>query len=139
MKCPRCGHWNQPSFPRCFQCGAPLQPSTEGGSGWRKQFSQPQKDKIRILYDDADAQPTMEEFVAAGDEAQKKESLSEEMIHLHDRRARGEKYLETYREALNEQEAEKNGEPSVRVYHARPSVWKRSCPRPRASRRTRAR
>lgn len=118
MKCPRCGHWNQPSFPRCFQCGAPLQPSTEGGSGWRKQFSQPQKDKIRILYDDADAQPTMEEFVAAGDEAQKKESLSEEMIHLHDRRARGEKYLETYREALNEQEAEKNGEPSVRVYHA---------------------
>lgn len=26
MKCPQCGHWNRASFPRCFQCGAPLEP-----------------------------------------------------------------------------------------------------------------
>ena len=29
MKCPRCGHWNQPSFPRCFKCGAPLEEKNE--------------------------------------------------------------------------------------------------------------
>ena len=26
MRCPHCGHWNRASFPRCFQCGAPLEP-----------------------------------------------------------------------------------------------------------------
>ena len=26
MRCPNCGHWNRASFPRCFQCGAPLEP-----------------------------------------------------------------------------------------------------------------
>ena len=25
MKCPHCGHWNRASFPRCFQCGTPLE------------------------------------------------------------------------------------------------------------------
>ncbi len=29
MKCPHCGHWNRASFPRCFQCGAPLEPPQE--------------------------------------------------------------------------------------------------------------
>ena len=28
MRCPNCGHWNRASFPRCFQCGAPLEPLT---------------------------------------------------------------------------------------------------------------
>lgn len=30
MRCPNCGHWNRASFPRCFQCGAPLEPEKPG-------------------------------------------------------------------------------------------------------------
>lgn len=104
MKCPRCGHWNQPSFPRCFKCGAPLDAAGESAPSWREQFEKPRKDKIRILYDDADAQPSVEEFVAAGAQAERPETLSEEMTQLKSRRARGEKYLEAMREETVRQE-----------------------------------
>lgn len=29
MRCPKCGHWNRASFPRCFRCGAPLEPEIQ--------------------------------------------------------------------------------------------------------------
>lgn len=97
MKCPRCGHWNQPSFPRCFKCGAPLDAAAKQPPSWQKKFEKPRQDKVRVLYDDADPQPTVEEFAQAGAQPQKKETLSEEMLRLRDRRSRGEKYLEAFR------------------------------------------
>ena len=105
MKCPRCGHWNQPSFPRCFKCGAPLEEKNESAPSWREQFEKPHKEKIRVLYDDADAQPTVEEFASVPPEPDsKEETLSEEMLRLKDRRERGEKYLETLREQTAREE-----------------------------------
>lgn len=117
MKCPRCGHWNQPSFPRCFKCGAPLEEKNESAPSWREQFEKPHKEKIRVLYDDADAQPTVEEFVSAGTQPKEQESLSEEMTRLKNRRARGEKYLEAMREETLRQE-EQPAASGVRVLRA---------------------
>ena len=78
MKCPHCGHWNQPSFPRCFKCGAPLDAKDAAAPAWREKFEKPHKDKIRVLYDDADAQPTVEEFASVPPEPDsKEETLSE--------------------------------------------------------------
>lgn len=121
MKCPRCGHWNQPSFPRCFKCGAPLDAAGENAPSWREQFQKPRKDKIRILYDDADAQPSVEEFVAAGAQVERPETLSEEMTQLKSRRARGEKYLEAMREETVRQE-EMPAVSGVRVSRAQNAV-----------------
>ncbi len=105
MKCPHCGHWNQPSFPRCFKCGAPLDAKDAAAPAWREKFEKPHKDKIRVLYDDADAQPTVEEFASVPPELDsKEETLSEEMLRLKDRRERGEKYLETLREQTAREE-----------------------------------
>lgn len=119
MKCPNCGHWNQPSFPRCFKCGTPLESPAEKTPAWRDQFAKPHKDKVRILYDDADVQPTVEEFAAAGQKPESApQSLSAEMAHLHERRARGEKYLESYRTAAENSTREKERASGVRIRHS---------------------
>lgn len=118
MKCPHCGHWNQPSFPRCFKCGAPLDAKDAAAPAWREKFEKPHKDKIRVLYDDADAQPTVEEFASVPPEPDsKEETLSEEMLRLKDRRERGEKYLETLREQTAREE-KTDGAQGVRVTYA---------------------
>ena len=118
MKCPHCGHWNQPSFPRCFKCGAPLDAKDAAAPAWREKFEKPHKDKIRVLYDDADAQPTVEEFASVPPEPDsKEETLSEEMLRLKDRRERGEKYLETLREQTAREE-KADGAQGVRVTYA---------------------
>lgn len=102
MKCPACGHWNKPSFPRCFQCGEPLDQNTRNKPAWQEKLSTPRKENIRVVYDDAE--PTVadldeEEIIPPKTE----EPLATEMSKLKERRARGEKYLEDFRKNASEQ------------------------------------
>lgn len=106
MKCPRCGHWNKPSFPRCFKCGEPLSGRADRNPGWRAQFEEPPKAKKRVVYDDTVA--PVEDLVPPDPpprRAAKKppEGLATEMTRLKDRRARGTVYLEEFRKNAAEQ------------------------------------
>lgn len=98
MKCPRCGHWNKPSFPRCFKCGEPLNARQEKDPDWREQFERPQPAKIREVYDDTVV--PVEDVVTEEQKASTKEAeaLAVEMTRLKDRRARGEMYLQELRQ-----------------------------------------
>lgn len=103
MKCPRCGHWNQPSFPRCFQCGEPLHLSNQREPSWQEKFSRPQPEKVRIIYDDsgdpADNRPAPEAPRKPAPTRAKphEETLAEEMNRLKERRERGSEYLKELR------------------------------------------
>ncbi len=108
MKCPRCGHWNKPSFPRCFQCGEPLSAKDAKTPAWREQFETPKPQRMHVIYDDA--QPTQEDIVEEKPQEAKpketvpqNESLAAEMNRLKDRRARGTVYLEQFRKNASEQ------------------------------------
>ena len=106
MKCPRCGHWNQPSFPRCFQCGEPLHPSNQREPSWQEKFSRPQPEKVRIIYDDsgdpADNRPAPEAPRKPAPTRAKphEETLAEEMNRLKERRERGSEYLKELRKNI---------------------------------------
>lgn len=103
MKCPRCGHWNKPSFPRCFQCGEPLNPRQAKKPDWRDTFERPQTEKKRVVYDDTEL--PVEDLMSEEDERQRKsdETLASEMTRLKDRRARGSVYLQELRQSATEQ------------------------------------
>lgn len=103
MKCPSCGHWNKPSFPRCFQCGEPLQKTQLRTPEWREQFEKTKKKGVHTLYDDAD--PVVEDLIEEEPAIPKAEpdSLASEMTKLKDRRARGVVYLEAFRKNASEQ------------------------------------
>ena len=103
MKCPKCGHWNKPSFPRCFQCGEPLNAKDKASPAWQQQFEKIQPEKKHVLYDDAS--PVTEDLISASEEATKKsqESLAFEMNRLRERRIRGTQYLEEFRRNAAEQ------------------------------------
>lgn len=99
MKCPRCGHWNQASFPRCFQCGEPLHAKDAKTPGWQERFEKPQAKKQQVLYDDA--MPPEADIVPEEAPLQKvepDESLALEMNKLKERRERGSRYLEAFRQ-----------------------------------------
>ncbi|MDR0928143.1 MAG: IBR domain-containing protein [Oscillospiraceae bacterium] len=98
MKCPRCGHWNQASFPRCFKCGEPLH-APQDAPEWRDQFKKPAQKKLRVVYDDLNDGPL---DAAAGEDAslparRNRAALSAEMVNLKEKRARGAQYLDAYR------------------------------------------
>lgn len=108
MKCPHCGHWNKPSFPRCFQCGHPLNARAERSPEWREKFREPQPKKERIVYDDTidPVVDLIEEAPARADSPivqkphrrKQQAPLAQEMTELKDRRARGNMYLQEFRE-----------------------------------------
>ncbi|MCL1965351.1 MAG: zinc ribbon domain-containing protein [Firmicutes bacterium] len=103
MKCPRCGHWNKPSFPRCFQCGEPLRPEDAARPSWQERFPDtPKKTESRVVYYDDDA-AAQEDITAAEALPQAEESLAAEMTRLKERRARGSVYLEEFRRNAAEQ------------------------------------
>ncbi len=102
MKCPRCGHWNKPTFPRCFQCGEPLHTDESPKAAWREQFEKPKDSKVRVIYDDS-APPEEDVAIATPEEEEQKESLAAEMNRLKSRRARGLVYLEEFRKNAAEQ------------------------------------
>lgn len=89
MKCPRCGHWNKPSFPRCFQCGEPLNAGAQKEPSWKDKFESPRAGKVRVVYDE-DEEPV------APPKAPGDEPLGSEVNRLKDRRARGEEYLKEF-------------------------------------------
>lgn len=88
MKCPNCGHWNRASFPRCFQCGAPLpqqaaapaqEPPAAGPAG-----------KIYIQVNETgEATPAMDE----------RDQLAQEMKELVARKQKGEIAQQRLRES----------------------------------------
>lgn len=103
MKCPRCGHWNKPNFPHCFQCGEPLNAQAE--PGWREQFERPQKTKERVVFDDT-TEPVEDIAEVTPKRRPRKDddqNLAEEMTRLKDRRARGSVYLQEMRERAAEE------------------------------------
>ena len=99
MKCPQCGHWNKPTFPRCFKCGEPLL-QKEAEPAWQAKLSKPPAKKVHVVYDDsmpqeADLQPV--EAAAGSDEP-----LATEMSRLKQRRERGVAYLSEFRKNASE-------------------------------------
>ncbi len=102
MKCPRCGHWNKPSFPRCFQCGEPLRAAETRAPDWKTQFESPAPARTGFVLDDA--HPVETDIPAEPPvKPEQDESLAEEMTRLKQRRARGEVYLESFRKNAAEQ------------------------------------
>lgn len=104
MKCPKCGHWNKPSFPRCFQCGEPLTAKDTKQPAWQETFEKPRPVSTRVVYDDT--APPKEDVVIdeeALDKVEPDETLAAEMIRLKERRARGSVYLEEFRKNATEQ------------------------------------
>ena len=81
MRCPKCGHWNRASFPRCFICGAPLEQPTDAAEAQDAQNAPQPAEKIYIQIN--------EEGVAtsAYDE---RDRLAQEMKDLAARKEKGE-------------------------------------------------
>ncbi len=102
MKCPRCGHWNKPTFPRCFQCGELLNTDESPKASWRDQFNKPKNEQVRRIFDDAEM-PEEDITVIANEDAKQSETLASEMNRLKNRRARGMVYLEEFRKNAAEQ------------------------------------
>ncbi len=102
MKCPRCGHWNKPSFPRCFQCGEPLSAKDKTAPSWQEKYEQPPKGKTSVVYDDT--MPVEEDILPPEPAAaEEDETLAVEMVRLKERRARGAVYLKEVRQNAAEQ------------------------------------
>ena len=87
MKCPACGHWNKPSFPRCFKCGMPLLKNEAATPAWRENLSEPSSKKMHIVYDDSMPQ---EENIKTVMPLAENETLAAEMTRLKERRSRPE-------------------------------------------------
>lgn len=100
MKCPRCGHWNKPTFPRCFKCGEPLSINEKESPAWKEQFDKPAKAPVHVVYDDA---APVKEDILPETPAKTDENLADEMVRLRERRARGNTYLEEFRKNAAEQ------------------------------------
>lgn len=98
MKCPACGHWNKPTFPRCFKCGEPLQAKTQQPE-WRDQLIAPPAKDLHVVYDDA---MPYETDIAPAIAAPETEPLAAEMARLKERRERGVAYLSEFRKSASE-------------------------------------
>lgn len=99
MKCPRCGQWNQASLPHCFRCGEVLQQRAEPGKmDWQEQFKKPQLQKQRVVYDDTT--DPVEDLIEEPPQRRqrRREPLAQQMTSLKERRERGERYLQEFRE-----------------------------------------
>lgn len=101
MKCPKCGHWNKPSFPRCFTCGEPLNANDKQAPSWQQTFTAPPPQKMHIVYDDA-VPPTEDIQPLADEKLPSDEPLAAEMVKLKDRRERGAVYLSEFRKNASE-------------------------------------
>lgn len=104
MKCPQCGHWNKPSFPRCFKCGEPLNARAQLDPEWQRNFTVPPAKTKRVVYDDT--KPPVQDLVEEAPQRNTDvppEKLATEMSRLKDRRARGSVYLEEFRKRAAEQ------------------------------------
>ena len=84
MKCPRCGHWNRASFPRCFRCGCPLNQDASSGQEqeWLSEIEKNSgKEKTFMKVDEMGNAAPSPDF---------RDSLAAEMQDLHARKERGE-------------------------------------------------
>lgn len=86
MKCPHCGHWNRASFPRCFQCGTPLDMTSE-------EVNQPtaaaKPGKVYIRYD---------EDGTTSSTADDRDKLALDMQTLQERKQKGRQEMQRIRE-----------------------------------------
>ncbi len=94
MKCPQCGHWNRASFPRCFRCGAPLEPDQTARTDWQSDLGDNPAEKI-YAHADEDG-----EFTGGTDARDK---LAVEMERFVERKTRGEEMQRRLREHGSEQ------------------------------------
>ncbi len=109
MKCPKCGHWNRASFPRCFQCGEPLPAAEEPQTPVA--VSQPARSRMRVDEDgNASYSPDPRDVLAA------------DMQQLRSRKARGE-----YRQRLLREESARRGDApsgrSVQTYDRQSGIF----------------
>lgn len=86
MKCPHCGHWNRASFPRCFQCGTPL-------DGTCEEVNQPtaaaKPGKVYIRYNEDGTSTST---------ADDRDKLALDMQTLQERKQKGRQEMQRIRE-----------------------------------------
>ncbi len=89
MKCPNCGHWNRASFPRCFRCGTPLEPTSSAQTDWQSTLTEnpAQKTYVRVN-DEGDMSSAVDEH----------DRLAVEMERFVERKTRGEEMQRRLRE-----------------------------------------
>lgn len=87
MKCPHCGHWNRASFPRCFQCGTPLENAEEIKQQVPAPSAKPGKTYIRYS-EDGRATSSMDD----------RDALAQDMQSLQERKQKGQQEMQRLRE-----------------------------------------
>lgn len=95
MKCPHCGHWNRASFPRCFQCGTPLEqlpPEEKPQAAAPAKTVKPGKTYIRYGEDG--------HATAAVDD---RDALARDMQSLQERKQKGYQEMQRLRERSAQQ------------------------------------